>query len=122
VETAAAGGALNELMTSVHYDAHVRDGRWRLADPDLDELHLPDDGLSMRPVLAGSGSARVTLHTDGLMSSVSYPLPGALPVLSGDVLPPAAALGSLLGQQRAKILRLLDAPRSAGQLALYDEI
>ena len=117
VETAAAGGALNELMTSVHYDAHVRDGKWRLADPDLDELHLPDGGLSMRPVLAGPGSARVTLHTDGLMSSVSYPLPGALRVLSGDVLPPAAALGSLLGQQRAKILRLLDAPRSAGQLA-----
>ena len=79
--------------------------------------HLPPDGLVITPILNGPGSARANFHDDGTLSAIHYPLLGATKVLSGEMLPPAAALESLLGMKRARILRLLDEPRHAGAAA-----
>lgn len=117
VETAANHGALPELMGTLHDRAQVRDGVWELADADSLSLHLPERGLVVAPVLAGSGAGRATYNDQGRLRAIVYPLPGAHRVLEGDLLPPARALESLLGVQRARLLRMLSRPRSPGELA-----
>jgi DNA-binding transcriptional ArsR family regulator len=117
VETAAERGALPELMGTLHHRARVRNGVWELADADALALHLPERGLVVAPVLGGPGAGRATYNDRGRLRAIVYPLPGAHRVLDGDLLPPAQALESLLGVPRARLLRLLDQPRSPGALA-----
>jgi DNA-binding transcriptional ArsR family regulator len=117
VETAAHRGALGELIASLHHRAEVREGSWRLAHDEPVDLGLPDDGLPITPVLAGPGGARAKFSDNGILRGMTYPLPGVTRVHSGELLPPAAALESLLGAQRATILRVLDRPQRAGRLA-----
>jgi DNA-binding transcriptional ArsR family regulator len=117
VETAAARQALPELSANFHHRAEVRDGHWCMAHDETLELRLPEHGLVITPLLSGPGSARANVHDDGTLSAIHYPLPGAMRIASGDVLPPAAGLNALLGTQRAMILRLLDRPRMAGAIA-----
>lgn len=117
VETATNRGALPELMGALHHRARVRNGVWELADTDSFSLRPPERGLVVTPMLAGPGAARATYNEEGILRAIVYPLPGADRVLRGDVLPPAQALESLLGVQRAQMLRMLARPRSAGELA-----
>ena len=117
VETAATRGALPELSASFHHRAHARGGQWRMSHDEPLALHLPPDGLVITPILNGPGTARANFHDDGTLSAIHYPLLGATKVLSGEVLPPAAALESLLGTKRTSILRLLEKPRHAGAAA-----
>lgn len=117
VATAAERGALPELMSGVHHRARVRDGVWLLEDVERRELQVPEAGLTMTPVLGGPGAGRARYNDDGVLKGIIYPLPGAIRVLDGEVLPPAAALEVLLGNQRTTILRMLDQPRAAGRLA-----
>jgi DNA-binding transcriptional ArsR family regulator len=117
VETAANNGALPELMGTLHHRARVRNGVWELADADSLSLHLSERGLVVTPLLGGPGTARATYNEELILRAIVYPLPGAHRLLEGDLLPPAQALESLLGAQRAHILRLLDRPRSPGELA-----
>ena len=105
------------LMGTLHHRAQVRDGVWELADADPLSLHPPESGLVVAPVLAGSGAGRATYNDQGRLRAIVYPLPGAHRVLEGDLLPPARALESLLGVQRARLLQLLSRPRSPGELA-----
>jgi DNA-binding transcriptional ArsR family regulator len=117
VETAAARGALPELMAGLHHRAEVRDGVWRLADLDRLALRLSERGLVITPVLGGPGAARATYNEAGILRAITYPLPGAIRVLTGELPPPAQALESLLGAQRARILQVLDRPVAAGRVA-----
>ena len=117
VATAAERGALRDLIAGLHHEAEVREGAWRLASDESVELRLPEGGLPITPVLAGPGSARAMFSDDGRLQALSYPLPGLTRVLEGELLSPAAALESLLGAQRTTILRVLDRPMPAGQLA-----
>jgi DNA-binding transcriptional ArsR family regulator len=117
VATATDRGTLRELVQGLHHDAEVRDGVWLLASDETMELGLPAGGMPITPVLAGPGSARASFSDDGFLDALTYPLPGLSRVLDGELLPPAAALESLLGDQRTTILRHLDRPQSAGRLA-----
>jgi DNA-binding transcriptional ArsR family regulator len=117
VETAASRDALPELMSRLHHRAHVRDGVWRLEDSDRLALRPPDGGLVITPVLGGPEAGRARYNEEGLLRSITYALPGADRVFNGDLLPPAQALESLLGPQRARIVQMLDRPRNAGELA-----
>jgi DNA-binding transcriptional ArsR family regulator len=117
VSIAAERGALPELVAGLHHSAEVRDGAWRFTNDEPMALELPEDGLPIRPLLAGPGSARANLSDAGLLEVLSYPVPGAIRILKGDLQPPAQALENLLGAQRARVLRELDEPRHAGALA-----
>jgi DNA-binding transcriptional ArsR family regulator len=117
VEVAAERGALPELVAGLHHRAEVTDGAWCLATDEPQTLRVPEDGLMIIPVLAGPGSARARLDETGILEALSYPLPGATRVLDGELLAPARALEALLGDQRARILRVLDDPRPAGGVA-----
>ena len=117
VETAADRGALRDLIAGLHHRAEVREGSWQLASDEPVDLGLPEGRFPITPVLAGPGSARAQFSDSGLLQSLTYPLPGVTRLLSGELLPPAAALESLLGAQRARILRLLDQPQRPGRLA-----
>jgi len=71
--------------------------------------------LGMVPMLAGPGATHVWI-VDGELTHVAYPLPDAWRLVDGES-PPPAALESLLGRQRALILRRLDRPMTPGGLA-----
>ncbi|MDQ4047885.1 MAG: winged helix-turn-helix domain-containing protein [Actinomycetota bacterium] len=71
--------------------------------------------LAMVPLLAGPGADHLWI-IDGRLTHIAYQLPDAWRLLEGDA-PPAAALEGLLGPQRALILRRLDRPTTAGELA-----
>jgi DNA-binding transcriptional ArsR family regulator len=73
--------------------------------------------LTIAPVLGGPGCSLLMFPEEGLLSQVLYPLPGVLRMLDGDVQAPASALEALLGSQRAAILRMLDRPCPAGDVA-----
>jgi DNA-binding transcriptional ArsR family regulator len=116
VETASEYGTLSELPAGIA-GAEVYDGSWCFPDPEPLPLHLSEEGLTLRPVIGGPGAFGLTYHDDGLLTSITYPLPGAAGIVLGRRLPPRAALEALLGTQRTTILRHLDQPRSAGGLA-----
>lgn len=117
VATATARGSVPELMAGIHDGAEILDGAWRLPAPQPLSLRPRPEGTAITPVLGGAGTCRAHYSDDGELISLLYPLPGAAGVLTGSVLPPPAALEALLGPQRATILRLLDEPRPAGDVA-----
>ena len=71
--------------------------------------------VGMVPVLGGPRAAHAWV-VEGRLSHIVYPVPGAAQVL--DARPPIpAALEALIGMQRARLLRQLDRPLSAGKIA-----
>jgi DNA-binding transcriptional ArsR family regulator len=115
VGVAGASGATAELLSSIHPRAEISDGQWRLADPQLGRLQLPERGLTLIPILGGSDSAGAGLREDGTLDWITYPLVQAWRKPGAD--PEGARLEALLGGQRARVLRALDKPRSIGRLA-----
>jgi DNA-binding transcriptional ArsR family regulator len=113
VGVACARGTCAELLTGIHPRARVDEGRWQLADPDLETLHLGEQGLTLLPMLGGSDSARAGVRDDGTLEWIAYPLAGAWATPAGS----AGELEALVGAQRARLLRSLDIPRSVGRLA-----
>ena len=116
VGAASVRGAHAELLSGLHPRARIGDGRWQLPDPDLDDLRLPDDGLTLIPILGGPESSGAGLHEDGTLDWIVHPLAEAwrdpdAPLAS------AAELEALVGQPRALLLRELERPRSIGRLA-----
>ncbi len=117
VETATSHGSVIELLIGLHDGGVIADGTWRIPSGSPVALRPRPGGTVITPVLGGAGTSRALYSEDGELISVLYPLPGVSSVLSGSVLPPPAALEALIGPQRATILRLLDRPRAAGDLA-----
>jgi DNA-binding transcriptional ArsR family regulator len=117
VHTAAEQGGLTALFDGLHHRAYVEGGVWWMADPDEVVLKVPDEGLTLSPILGGPGTSRAIYREDGPILGITYPVPGSATVLTGGQLPPAAALDALLGGQRATILRTLERPKHAGVIA-----
>jgi DNA-binding transcriptional ArsR family regulator len=114
VGVACARGMAAQLLTGIHPRARIHGGQWRLADPDLTELRLSEQGLTLLPILGGSDSARAGVRDDGTLDWIAYPLSGAW---AQPARPGPAELAALIGEQRARLLRALDSPRSVGRLA-----
>jgi DNA-binding transcriptional ArsR family regulator len=87
---------------------------WRLEGPTPHGAKL-ETRLGIAPLLAGPGSAHA-LFIDGKLSHVVYPVADLWRLVDAEA-PPPAALESLLGVQRALILRRLDRPMTAGTIA-----
>lgn len=75
----------------------------------------PGNRLGIVPVLSGPRMTHVWC-TDGKLTHIVYPLPGAWRMLDAEPRPPGA-LEALLGEQRSVILRTLDRPMTAGAVA-----
>jgi len=116
VGSASVRGAIAELVGGLHPRARVVDGKWKLPDPDLRELRLPAEGLTLIPILGGPESAGAGLHADGTLDWIAHPLADAWRD-PADRERRAAALDALVGQQRARLLRALERPRTIGRLA-----
>jgi DNA-binding transcriptional ArsR family regulator len=108
VGAAAAKGALLPLLSDLHPGSGVddRSGQQRVAD----------DGLTLIPRLAGSGSPLMRAYRNGGLSHVAYSVPGAARVLD-DGTAGSSSLDALVGAQRARLLRCLDKPATVGSLA-----
>ncbi len=116
VGSASVRGAMADLVGGLHPRAQVADGAWMLPDPHLRKLHLPETGLTLIPILGGPESAGAGLHADGTLDWIAHPLPDAWRD-PRDRERHAAALEQLIGQQRARLLRELERPRTIGRLA-----
>jgi DNA-binding transcriptional ArsR family regulator len=109
VGVAAVRGTERELISTL-----VPQAMWRLQGP------APHGAESRRrvgmvPLLAGWHSTHVRF-IDRELSHIAYPVSDAWRLLGGGADPPAA-LEALLGAQRARILRDLDRPMTAGRIA-----
>jgi DNA-binding transcriptional ArsR family regulator len=114
VGVACARGMAAQLLTGIHPRARVDGDQWQLADPDLTRLRLSQQGLTLLPILGGSDAARAGVRDDGTLEWIAYPLAGAW---KQPARRKPAELAALIGEQRARLLRALDTPRSVGRLA-----
>ncbi len=109
VGAASVRGSLHELIAARFPPAMLK------LDSALPHGAEPSRRLGLVPMLAGPHAAH-TWITDGQLSHIAYPLPGAWRVLDGEA-PPPASLEGLLGPQRAQILRRLDRSATVGEVA-----
>jgi DNA-binding transcriptional ArsR family regulator len=116
IGVAGARGAGAELVSGIHPRARVVDGKWLLPDPELTELRLPEDGLTLIPILGGPESQGAGLREDGTLDWIAYPLAEAWAGMEPRGRP-SECLEALLGPQRALLLSALQVPRSVGKLA-----
>jgi DNA-binding transcriptional ArsR family regulator len=111
VTAAAARGAHLHALGDLITCAHVREDRWVFEWPGAQDMRLavPDDGLTLVPLVAGSRASIVDV--DGrVVRLVGYPL-------RTRPRDPEPTLHALLGIPRARILRELDAPATNNRLA-----
>jgi DNA-binding transcriptional ArsR family regulator len=121
VGTAWARGAVIELVTSLQPAWPVDGEAWRLPPMGgYPKLRIAPAGLVLVPILAGPKSrglweADPEEATD-VITHVGYPLPGA-DRLCDHPRANGTSLEALIGEQRALILRRLDRPATAGEIA-----
>ncbi|MGH9184277.1 MAG: winged helix-turn-helix domain-containing protein [Acidimicrobiales bacterium] len=116
VGTASARGAIPELVASLQPLWPVSDGAWWLPGTKHPRLRLPPEGLVLVPILAGPTSRGLWEAGEDVLTHVGYPIPGARRFFG----PPrihGSSLEALIGEQRARILRRLDRPATAGKIA-----
>ncbi|PRY56286.1 ArsR family transcriptional regulator [Knoellia remsis] len=91
--------------------AYLGEGVMRISSHDLPPKDLTDADLTFHPVQAGRGYVMWDLPARRF--ALTYPATG-----TGlrESTPPATALAGLIGGNRARLLRLLDAPASTTQL------
>ena len=115
IERALSVGAFAQVFDGLHPEGHVAHDRWRL--PCQTAPVTIGDELLLVPMLTGPG-ATLLMAADQAVIYLAYPLRGAHGLTSSGNQPAdSRALEALLGTPRANILRSLDRPRSAGQIA-----
>jgi DNA-binding transcriptional ArsR family regulator len=78
-------------------------------------LTVPADGVILAPMIAPEGSGMLSSPDDSLVR-IAYAIPGAWRAFE-DRTPPPASLEALVGMHRSRLLRRLDRPFAAGELA-----
>jgi DNA-binding transcriptional ArsR family regulator len=109
VGVATARGAERELIASAFPTELVTMRASRPAGAE------PGAGLGMVPLLTGPHATHVWM-VDGEITHIAYPIPAARRLLEHPT-PAPAGLEALLGPQRARVLRQLDDPMLAGEIA-----
>ena len=118
VGVAAMLGASREVLTTLHAGGRVEDDdlvlrRW--GDEPL-RWAVDDDGLVLVPMLGGMRSL-VSWHRGDAITHLAYPLTGQARLLDDRAADPGDRMDGLLGPMRTLILRMLDAPITAGAVA-----
>lgn len=123
VGVAVARGALPELLAGLHPEARTEDGGdGALLLPDYHDhldLHIGPEGLVLVPMLTGTPRL-IVQHRGDRLTHIAYSLPGRDRLLDRRLehrQPAPDALEALLGPARARVLRQLDRPATAGQVA-----
>jgi len=116
VGTSLARGGFTYLMAGLSPRGRVDHDRWYIRDGDETAATI-SPGLVLLPMLIGP-DARLVHEDDDAVVQVSYPLPGIRRLIT-DTRPNnhPDPLSALLGAPRADILRRIDQPTTAGQLA-----
>jgi DNA-binding transcriptional ArsR family regulator len=111
------GVAPTQALASVSPRLSVVDDRLRIAPADSGSrrLRIDEHGATVIPMIAPSRAGTLSAPGEHL-DWVGYPLPESWRAFD-DVAPPPASLASLVGPQRATLLRALDQPQTAGRLA-----
>jgi hypothetical protein len=118
VGAAIAHGAAADLAGDLHPGVSIKDEWLRLPNDlgDQTEYRLAPR-FTLYPMLVDRRTV-VSFHDGaGHLDALFYPLAGAWRAFGAVPCPPPASLSALVGPQRARILRLLDAPTTAGSLA-----
>lgn len=110
------GATATELLADVGGSrVAVVDGQARLARaPAPRRLGVAPDGLVFAPMIGGGSGILST--PGGRLVRAAYSLPESWRAFD-DQAPPPASLEALIGAQRARLLRRLDVPQTAGRLA-----
>lgn len=123
VGRAAVCGTVPELLASLYPGATLADGRLRLPARRSQAIRLAPAGLAIGPTLAAQERGGYA-YRDGQLLYLTYPMPRLGPFRRGDDRAAGRPerdsrneLISLLGPPRATLLRFLDRPASAGELA-----
>jgi DNA-binding transcriptional ArsR family regulator len=115
VGIAVARGSFGQLLGRLAVRSRVVDDRCYFTEDD--QPAVINSNLVLRPMVSGLG-ARIVLTDDGAVSGLAYPLPGAHRLDDHEARPARpSGLEALLGEPRSDIVRRLDVPSSAGQLA-----
>lgn len=110
------GVGATELVTEVSARATLVDGELRLARAlGPRRLTVPGEGVILAPMIAGSGAGILSSPGDRFVR-IAYTLPGVWRAFDAQA-PSPASLDALVGAQRARLLRRLDRPYAAGELA-----
>jgi len=116
VRSATARHGTAEVVRALYTAGRIVDGEWRLPS------HTPDSGrlrvartFQLVPLVAASPAGGWGDDYGNVLNAARYPLRGR----TGDLRDPLALdqLDALLGVPRARILRMLERPSSAGELA-----
>jgi DNA-binding transcriptional ArsR family regulator len=91
------------------------DGTLRMTTSEPRRLSVDPKGLTVTPMIAASSASSLVSPGDALVRAV-YPLREYWRAFEDDA-PPPASLQALLGAQRTALIKLLDFPQPAGQLA-----
>jgi DNA-binding transcriptional ArsR family regulator len=119
------GVTATELVTEVSPPHTLRTGppRTSLVDGELRlitaqeprRLSVPASGVIFAPMIAGC-DAGILASPGGRLVRMAYSLPGSWQAFD-DQAPPPASLEALVGAHRSRLLRRLDRPHTAGELA-----
>lgn len=117
VSVALAHGAGPELIVRLLRPSRIQDGALLL--PGHDARQRPARAgatILLQPLVAPASAAGWVCDACDTCQAIRYPAPAAWRVLADDG-PPLAELSALIGPQRARLLRSLERPARAGQLA-----
>lgn len=111
------GVSPTQFLKGITPRSSVIDGTLRMAPAELRPRPLRVDalGVTVVPLLAGAKSGTQVCPRD-VLEWIGYSLPEVWRVFD-DQAPPPASLEALLGIQRSALLRRLDHPQPAGQIA-----
>jgi hypothetical protein len=128
VGTASVRGAVPELLATLQPDWPVAGDNWWLPPTGDARLRVHPDGLVLVPLLPGPKARGLWEAGGDVLTHVGYPLPGGHRLFdrpaggahrngNGNGTGNGSSLDALIGEQRARILRRLDRPASAGAVA-----
>jgi DNA-binding transcriptional ArsR family regulator len=110
------GVSVAQLVAEVGPRASLVDGELRLVTSlEPRKLSVSADGLIFAPMIASEGAGILSSPGDQLVR-IAYPLPASWRAFD-DQAPPPASLEALVGPHRSRLLRRLDNPGTAGELA-----
>jgi DNA-binding transcriptional ArsR family regulator len=114
VAAATERAAQLDVVSALLPHGRLADGRWEIDRCDAARVpaRVADAGLTLLPLIAGPRASIVDDSGPGLRH-VGYPLRAGTP----DAESGPASLDALLGAQRARILRVLERPRTNNELA-----